>query len=379
MLIFFPSLSPAVIFSPELTYPLCSPLLHAQRRRMQVLIAQRAYRSRKEVTLLNYQDRIVKLEGIVRNMNSLVQSFGEQQLARAESDALVSPAELASSLRNTMEACASMARGADQDTLEDDDSHSQSHIHRGGDPSSSSLPIQEEACAPAPPTNSAKQSRTTPTRSSSPGRFLKDLMVLQSSPSGVPSFDSVSAAVVPVQLSAFIEHLRVACVYHAYTALSNPGIAFESIRNKFRFLLSLMNRERLTSYFKAALEARVNQSGLRKEWEGIPFFGVGGAGSHYAQNRAPSSSGDGEEERTQSPWPLVKEPLSKLPTQAREDMDGDWFDVRDLEGFLRERQVRLTAYSSKVHQHRTVMGGVDVASLLQGMFIESLTARFERR
>lgn len=133
----------------------------------------------------------------------------------------------------------------------------------------------------------------------------------------------------------------------------------DSIRNKFRFLLSLMNREHLTSYYKASLQAQIDRSAL-DAWEAVPFYGLGGAGSHYPD---PSS---GPDDPANPDWPLVSDPLFELTTGLRESLDDTWFDARDLEGYLKERGVCLVAQPSSTLQHEASSTYVNVVRLSQG-------------
>ncbi|OKO89963.1 hypothetical protein PENSUB_13545, partial [Penicillium subrubescens] len=96
----------------------------------------------------------------------------------------------------------------------------------------------------------------------------------------------------------------------------------------------MMNRDRLTSYFKAELYAQVNRKPL-DGWEEVPFFRLGRAGTHY-----PDGSAGVFVPRFQR-WGTVEDPLSLVTADLRKQLEGDWFDLQDLEGYLRDKNVLL--------------------------------------
>ncbi|KAL1854426.1 Phosphoserine transaminase [Diaporthe australafricana] len=192
-------------------------------------------------------------------------------------------------------------------------------------------------------------------------------MSLQPSPSSDTSPRPPSMTTPPVDLSAFISQLRLACAYNAFETLSDPTVTLDSIRNKYRFLLSLMSREHLTSYYKASVQARLDPSVLNP-WEAVPFFGLGRAGSHYPRPSLSASRGSsGAEDPTLHDWPLVSDPLLNFSAQIRENLDDTWFDVRDLEGYLKEKEVCLVSRPPSTTQHEALPTYIEVARLLQGV------------
>lgn len=305
------------------------------------------------MTISSHKNRILKLEATVVKLNSLVKSLGEQL---AQADALASYPHLASSLRDTVAACAALAEEAGRGKLE-----GHPHSPEPGIRDEGSSSVLGDSCGLLSPATCSPMQGTSP----NPSRSLRDLISLQSSPSINASSQSLSATISPVELSAFIGNLRAACAHNAFKTLSDPTLSLDSIRNKFRFLLSLMSREHLTSYYKAALEARLDPSSL-EAWAAVPFLGLGGAGTHYAQ---PSSSRRGigsAEEKTQD-WPVISDPLSDFSAQIHENLDDTWFDAHDLEGYLKEQGVRLIAYSPGTRQHNEFTRGTDVMKLSQGV------------
>lgn len=274
-------------------------------------------------------------------MNSLVESIGDR-LARV--DVLASKPHVVSTLHNTVAACASLAKEVGQSKAD-------------GRPLSPQSRIQHES------SSSRQQDNGVLLSPASPRRGLN--MSLQLSPSSDTSLHPPPATASPVELSTFIRQLRLACAYNAVETLSDPTITLDSVRNKFRFLLSLMSREHLTSYYKASLQARLDPS-ILNPWQAVPFFGLGGAGPHYCPSSPPRGNSD-----TGNPiphdWPLVSDPLLDFTAEIRESLDDTWFDARDLEGYLEEKEVCLIMYPPSIAQHEDLPNCIDVVRLLQGV------------
>lgn len=120
----------------------------------------------------------------------------------------------------------------------------------------------------------------------------------------------------------------------------------------------MMNRERLTSFFKAELHAQLSQKPL-DGWEGIPFFRLGGAGTHYPDQR---SSGSFVPRHHR--WDTVEDPLSLVTANLRTQLEGDWFDLQDLEGYIREKNVLLLTSAGKPTKCSNVQTNINVTSFI---------------
>lgn len=294
-------------------------------------------------------------------MNSLVGQLGDQL-----AEALASQPHLKSSLRDTVAACASLANQVGQSKAEGGPPLPQDHTqyeilsspqgHRSILPSPE-RPLQGRLLSPGLP-NSIPP--------------LQNLVPLQSPPSSDGFTRPRTAATSQVELSTFISRLRLACAYNAFETLSSATVTMDSIRNKFCFLLSLMSREHLTSYYRASLQAQIDQSAL-VPWEGVPSWGLGGAGSHY--RRPSSSSPRGGEVSTQQDWPQVDDPLLAFSAQLQENLDDTWFDAHDLEGYLKERRVCLTVDATTMSPHEAFTTCIDAVRLLRGMCLCLLAHR----
>jgi hypothetical protein len=176
-----------------------------------------------------------------------------------------------------------------------------------------------------------------------------------------------SPGISVIELPEFIERLNLACLYQGKLALCDQSIGLYRLQKPFGLILSMMNRERLTAYFKARLDAQVSQTPL-DGWEEIPFFGLGGAGTHYPRLSL-QSQGVGHSFRGYHEWDMVKDPLSLASPDIQEQLKGDWFDLQDLEGFLREKDVNLILCSDEPNLGSPTKTTVNIARLMAGKYV----------
>lgn len=182
-----------------------------------------------------------------------------------------------------------------------------------------------------------------------------------------PSSASGSEAVSYLQCSTFMDQLHMAILYRGYLTLTNPSISADGVRQKFRLLYPAMERGHLASYFAAALHAKISKIELGTQWRVVPFFQLGGAGTHYAW---PPELGPYT--RRSRNWQAISVPLSHFSTDIQKDLNGDWFDMQDLECFLLEKQIKLVAAPGPVDSHepddlqRQTL--INARKLIAGMF-----------
>lgn len=162
-----------------------------------------------------------------------------------------------------------------------------------------------------------------------------------------------------IEVSEFIERLLLAALYQGHLALSNPAIGLDQLQKPFGLIFSMMNRERLTSYFKAELYAQVSQKPL-DGWEEVPFFRLGGAGTHY-----PDGSTGAFVPRYQR-WGVVEDPLSLVSADLRRQLERDWFDLQDLEGYLRDKNVLLVVSAGEPTRCSEEQININVSRFISG-------------
>ncbi|KAL3437494.1 hypothetical protein BDV09DRAFT_162180 [Aspergillus tetrazonus] len=260
-----------------------------ERRRTQVRMAQRAYRSRKEASVSSLKERIGQLEAAMKQISTAVITFGDDLV---RSGALDTHPELLKPLGNTVQACLALPAIPHSESvggsLFDDTGH-----RRGMLPSSSSS-----------------------------------------------GSDGTTGDTMTMSIPEFIDRLHVTCSYQAYLVTANPSVPQRRIERPFRILLSLMPRAFVAEYFKDWLLARAGHKSL-DQWDHIPFFRIGGAGTHY-----PVPSGN-----VHYPFPsprssaAVQEDVSAFTADMGDEVEDIWFDLGDLQGYLTERGVVFPASS----------------------------------
>ncbi|KAL4800868.1 hypothetical protein BDV19DRAFT_352257 [Aspergillus venezuelensis] len=290
-----------------------------ERRRTQVRMAQRAYRSRKEANISQLKERINQLETAVKQMSTSVISFGDDLV---RSGALDSHPELLKPLGNTVQACLALP------VLPYSGTDYQMHDLSGSNPRQANKLL-----------TSTSTSRSTSSSSSSPP----------------PPPSTMS-------IPEFIDRLHITCSYQAYLVTANPSIPQKRLERPFRILLSLMPRSFAASYFKDWLLAKAGHKSL-EHWDHIPFFRVGGAGTHYA-----TQGNVYHPFPTTRSKPLVEEDVTRFVELEREDVEDVWFDLGDLRGYLLERGVVFPAYAPAVGDLEACQrekGASGVARLMQ--------------
>ncbi|KAE8381150.1 hypothetical protein BDV26DRAFT_289648 [Aspergillus bertholletiae] len=290
-----------------------------ERRRMQIRLAQRAYRSRKEANITSLKGRISQLEATLEKMSSAVVSFSDSLV---QSGALSSHPDIASHLRDTVQTCLALAKEASKD----------------GEPESPDISSHGEETTSSPSTG---QDGTPTDQTTSPSTHAEQT---------TPPANGLSKSLSPplpdpfepsaMEIPLFIEQLHLACVYQGYLVLSNLSLPMSRLERPFRFLFTLMDRPHLIAAFEALLHAKLSQKRLEECYAGVPFFKLGGAGTHYARSSGQAQEGEQPLCRYQQ-WATIHDPLARFSPEIRKEMEGDWFDMQDLAGYLREKGVHL--------------------------------------
>jgi hypothetical protein len=162
-----------------------------------------------------------------------------------------------------------------------------------------------------------------------------------------------------IDVTEFIERLLLVGLHQGHLALSNPSFGMDQLQRPFGLIFTMMNRDRLTSYFRAELYAQVNQKPL-DGWEEVPFFRLGRAGTHY-----PDGSAGAFVPRFQR-WGTVEDPLSLVTADLRKQLEGDWFDLQDLEGYLRDKNVLLVVSAGEPTRFSEGQININVSRFISG-------------
>lgn len=109
--------------------------------------------------------------------------------------------------------------------------------------------------------------------------------------------------------------------------------------------------------------------------DGHSLFGVNVA---HSDTSASSFLGDAGTHFVHSPplryenhHPVREDPLSNFPPEVQGEMDGRWYDIRDLEGFLQEQGVHLfTSPPTESGRVSSNVAAVNVSALIKGKIPE---------
>jgi hypothetical protein len=72
----------------------------------------------------------------------------------------------------------------------------------------------------------------------------------------------------------------------------------------------------------------------------IPYFRLGGAGTHYSGVSGQNQTELGKEQNSREI--RIPDTLSAFSPEVQKDLDGDWFDLFDLVGYVRTHGVALS-------------------------------------
>jgi hypothetical protein len=156
------------------------------------------------------------------------------------------------------------------------------------------------------------------------------------------------------QEKTFARRLHRACLERAFRLLTNPHSPQEELSKAFRFTFCFSNKKRMLARFQELLKRTANDS--LENWN-VPYFHVGGAGTHYPRrdeegnptyppNMHPPAKAFGP-----SPLVVVETPRDDASvTKMLEAIGfgGEWFDAHDVEEYLRTKGVILDGHSSFV-------------------------------
>lgn len=297
-------------------------LTFQKRRRKQIRLAQRAYRQREKGVVSHQQSRITDLETVIERMSLSINSFGANL---KQSDVLIAHAELRKQLSDCLASCRSLVSEAGLPV----------HYHSITPPNDYHEPAFRDTTQDSPLLSAMSTDDNPRPLSPLPSPFTIFRDKTPSSPiDRDPShfLDQINdASQSGLDPSQFIQQLRLACVYHAVVSLRDPGVTLENLRRKFRFLLSLLSREDLLSYFEDCLAAKRHPERMVK-WDELPFFGVGGAGKHFVSSPSPTY---------QSRHAIWDTSSSDYTSDNQDFLDGDWYDSTDLERLLDIRGIQL--------------------------------------
>ncbi|QMW43789.1 hypothetical protein G4B11_007159, partial [Aspergillus flavus] len=286
------------------------------RRRTQVRLAQRAYRSRKEANVEFLHKRVAQLEAAAQKMGEAVITFSDTLF---QSGALTSRPDLARHLRETVQICLSSAKDIGDEDSFNTATHDESPLL------SSLIPI-------TPGHSTLSESESPPS-----------LATVQPSPCFLryhPSslFFLKPGDVAMMEVSDFTDQLRIACLYEG--------------------LLILDNSASITSIFRSALHARLHKRSYMSFKE-VPSCLPSHAGQPSTQSQTMEC-----QSALDQPQSISNSPLPSFNPQALKEIGGDWFDVQELANYLQERDTRLLVRPPKNMTDSSSQSAVNARALI---------------
>ncbi|KAI5201411.1 hypothetical protein E4T39_05212 [Aureobasidium subglaciale] len=308
----------------------------ADKRRQQVRLAQRNYRQRKENTIDELKKQVQELQSTIQSMNQTFSHFSERCSATNVSptvlDELQSIAQLYSAGQSRADSL-SMSNSPEIESL----------VIK---PVSSTS--DRETSSPFATNESDISPRTAPVSATNMPDGIDDnpasISILRSL--GIPSTYSSFER-------TFARRLHRASCEYAYRLACDPTRIPLLFNNVFKLTLKAAGTVDRLKYSLRSTLSRSTREPL-SNW-GVTYIHVGGAGTHYA--RPPEEGGLSYMSPTS--WAVttvgphkiggstIEEALTaEMLLRGVKDMDGEWFDAYDVEGYLAEKGIRLDPSSS---------------------------------
>jgi hypothetical protein len=156
------------------------------------------------------------------------------------------------------------------------------------------------------------------------------------------------------QETTFARRLHRMCLERAFRNLTNPNLDPDYVKRAFRFTFCFSNRRRMLQRFQEMLKRRAGES---LENFHVPFFHIGGAGTHFPRR---DDRGNPvyppnilSPARAFGPQPLVQVETPRLETSTQDMLEnigfgGQWYDSHDVEEYLKTKGIFLDGHSSYV-------------------------------
>ncbi|ETN46796.1 uncharacterized protein HMPREF1541_00985 [Cyphellophora europaea CBS 101466] len=376
----------------------------ADRRRTQIRLAQRAYRNRKESTIIGLKQRVTDLQNTIERMNATFTDLHDNII---DSGMVNGHRGLSSHLEKVMAQFDELVKNAAAD---DDDDEPQPTKEPTKKESNFQSKSSKAAHPPISPQQSSQDSDTeelpSTTLSSNDAIYaFDDAAVWPDTSNDVMQFHvhlpeaSVSLEEItaksltlpelqrpltptnpsPVtgghfytysfQETTFARRLQRMCLERAFRGLTSPTISPAHIARTFRFTFCFSNRRRMLNRFQDMLKRRAGEA---LENFAVPFFQIGGAGTHFPRRDkdgkavlppnmlGPERAVETQQfsvgpRRAQVGWDyesgLVETPRGEHSVQElleKIGFGGLWFDSHDVEGYLETKGIMLDASSSFV-------------------------------
>ncbi|KIW88229.1 uncharacterized protein Z519_11340 [Cladophialophora bantiana CBS 173.52] len=388
----------------------------ADRRRTQIRLAQRAYRHRKETTISALKQKVTDLQTTIEHMNKTFLTLHDNMV---DAGILTSHYSLGRQLQSATEEFVALSKRASPES--DDEEEAIAKITRGSDGKPSSEPGERNRRSSAQ-LDAKTSSRPAATKTDNVRRAISfdqtstdaeadveelpligkednSLLALSetawstdnSNLHGLNDFLSFNTAIPDVVLfddpneklvierplkpahqpegsytysfqeTTFARRLHRMCLERAFRNLTNPHVDPEYIKRAFRFTFCFSNRKRMLQRFQEMLKRKAGES--LENWN-VPFFHIGGAGTHF-----PRRDEEGNPiyppnminpARAFGPQPYVQAETPRMETSVQEMLEnigfgGVWFDSHDVEEYLKTKGIYLDGQSSFIEVDSSVL------------------------
>ncbi|EXJ91110.1 hypothetical protein A1O1_04217 [Capronia coronata CBS 617.96] len=169
----------------------------------------------------------------------------------------------------------------------------------------------------------------------------------------VPSYHQGSYT-YSFQETTFARRLHRMSLERGFRNLAQPHIDPEYLKHAFRFAFCYSNRKRMLERFQERLKRRAGES---LENFNVPFFHIGGAGTHF-----PRRDNNGNPiyppnlvhpAQAFGPQPYMQPETPRTEKSTQEVLDnigfgGQWYDSHDVEEYLKTKGIYLDGQSSFV-------------------------------
>jgi hypothetical protein len=358
----------------------------ADRRRTQIRLAQRAYRHRKETTISALKKRVGNLEKTIQTMNNTYTQLHDNLI---NTGLFNSRPALIQQLTSTAEQFATSARIAQDSDNEDDDTQHDGSQRTGSadlrpEQTSSSNKARKQSNGSSQESgHEATGYEKAYSRNSENDLNIEvsDLQLFQESnfhevdvqeeyqqwnmqipetqfdaDAFFPTIEKPLKATQPYtysfQETTFSRRLHRLCLERAFRNLTAPDIDPDYLTRAFRFTFCFSNKKSMLIRFQELLKRKAGES--LENWN-VPFFRVGGAGTHFPRlDEAgrpiyPPNMHSAASVFRPLRWLEVETPRAESTTERMLEAigyGGDWFDSHDVEEYLKTKGIHLDGTSS---------------------------------
>ena len=359
----------------------------ADRRRTQIRLAQRAYRHRKETTIVALKGQVSEMVKMVDSLDAVFRDYHDQV---CNTGMLANDPVLARKLQNMANRFDEVVRQASaQDSdheadfevskLQEVDSQEQTQENLQSAQPTNAVPAWGYEMSYEPMeegddanfTTAAGDRELVPTKDLVTGNWELDNSSQNYSVFDVPQgfFGDTGLPMEidrPLKVSqpytysfqetSFHRRLHRMCLEQGYRILTAPNIDPAYVNRRYKLTFCISNRRRMVQRFQEVLKRK---AGEPLENYAMPFVGVGGAGKHFPRRDELGNPiyppnivtpaqffGPLMPVQVETPRPHNEESYAQLLESL--GFGGEWFDSHDVEEYLKTKGLFLDGSSSFV-------------------------------